>query len=168
MVQCSLAGKQHTDIIWVRIVEVCASVRHSFAALAGITEDTAPAAGYQAAPAVQTAYCTPAMVHSRPNACFKVDTPCKLCQLMKKNAKEGSYVHEKTRRESHRFEECYANPKSEDFKVKVYRKRMRWMVENRVAIPDYMQWSMLHPADAQHCVAEGLMELTAPAEQHPA
>ena len=57
---------------------------------------------------------------------------------MKKNMKEGSYVHEKTRPENHRFEECYANPKSDNFKVEVYSKRMRWMVENRVAIPDYM------------------------------
>ena len=72
---------------------------------------------------------------------------------------------EKTRPESHRFEDCYANPKNpEDFKVEVYRKRMRWLVENRVAIPDYMQPSLLRPADAQHCVAEGFMEwATAPA-----
>ena len=41
---------------------------------------------------------------------------------MKKNAKEGSYVHEKTRPESHRFEECYAKPKSDDLKVEVYHK----------------------------------------------
>ena len=87
---------------------------------------------------------------------------------MKKAAKEGSYVHEKTRPESHRFEECYTNPKSDDFKVEVYCKRMRWMVENHMAIADYMQPSMLHPADVQHCIAEGLMELAAPAEQCPA
>ena len=45
---------------------------------------------------------------------------------------------------------------------------MRWMVENHMAIPDYMQPSMLHLADTQNCIAEGLMELTALAEQRPA
>ena len=164
-VQCSLARKQQANISWAWIVEVCASVRHSFAALAGITEDTAPATGYQAAPAVQTASCAPAMVRPRPNACFKVDTPCKLCSLIKRHAKEGSYVAEKTRPESHRFEDCCANPKNpEDFKVEVYRKRMRWLVENRVAIPEYMQPSLLRPADVQHCVAEGFMEWMAAPE----
>ena len=37
-----------------------------------------------------------------------------------------------------------------------------------MAIPDYMQPSMLRLADAQHCVTEGLMELATPAEQRPA
>ena len=76
VVQCSLARKQHANISWVQIVEVCASVRHSFAALAGITEDMAPATGYQATPAVQTAYCAPATVRPHPDAFFKVDTCC--------------------------------------------------------------------------------------------
>ena len=67
-VQCSLAGKQHADVSWARIVEVCASVRHSFAALAGFTEDVAPATGYQAAPVVQTAYCALATVRPHPDA----------------------------------------------------------------------------------------------------
>ena len=115
-----MAGKQHADVSWARIVEVCASVRHSFAALTGITEDTTPATSYQAMPAIQTAYCTPATVRPRPNACFKVDTPCKLCSLIKSHAKEGRYVAEKMRPESHRFEDCYANPKNpEDFKVEI-------------------------------------------------
>ena len=43
----------------------------------------------------------------------------------------------------------------------VYRKRMRWLVENKVDIPEYMQPSLLKAADAQHCVAEGFMELMA-------
>ena len=84
----------------------------------------------------------------RPDACFKVDQPCKLCTLVKKHAREGSYTHEKTRPEGHCFEACYANPKSQDFKVEVYRKRMRWLVENKIDIPDYLQPSLLKAADA--------------------
>ena len=125
-VQCNLMGKHNAEVSWERIVEVCLNNRHSFAALAGVSEGPAendappvvqPMVQVQGQPAVPDAYVqTPAHVR-HPDACFKVDTPCKLCQLMKKNAKEGSYVHEKTRPESHRFEECYANPKSDNFKV---------------------------------------------------
>ena len=84
----------------------------------------------------------------RPDACFKVDHPCKLCTLVKKNAREGSYTHEKTRPEGHSFELCYANPHSPDFKVDVYQKCMHCLVENKVDIPNYMQPLLLKAADA--------------------
>ena len=94
-VQCNLMGKHNAEVSWERIVEVCLNNRYSFAALAGMSEGPVekdapppaqPMAPTQGQPAVPAAYVqTPAHVR-RPDACFKVDTPCKLCQLMKKNA----------------------------------------------------------------------------------
>ena len=47
-VQCNLAGKHNAEVSWGRIVEVYLNNRHSFAALAGVSEgpaenDTPPA-----------------------------------------------------------------------------------------------------------------------------
>ena len=37
-VQCNLMGKHNAEVSWERIVEVCLNNRHSFAALAGVSE----------------------------------------------------------------------------------------------------------------------------------
>ena len=43
-VQCTIQGKAYTRVTWDRVVEVCRSSHHSFAALAGVPEDPASAA----------------------------------------------------------------------------------------------------------------------------
>ena len=40
--------------------------------------------------------------------------------------------------ERHSFEECYTDLLSPDFKADMYRRRMLYLIHNRIEIPPYM------------------------------
>ena len=138
-VHMTMAGQGMADVSWARVVEVCWCKGHSFAALAGVTAHTAgseaaqPEASLPPPPPPVAAHVT----IGRPDAVFKVDVPCKLCHYLKSTAKKGDPMS-KIAPERHSFEECYTNPLSSEFKPDTYRRRMLYLIHNKIEIPQYM------------------------------